>query len=140
MILTEQNEMIARKLIGGWRPIIYVAGPMTGYVDFNYPRFNAVARSLRGVGLTVLNPVDAEEENPTPGVPQEWLWYMRRSIRMVSECDLVVLLEGWESSRGARTEFNLARDMGLPCVSAWAFADILTRCGEETVRDSLLIR
>jgi hypothetical protein len=36
----------------------YVAGPMTGIKDFNYPAFNAVAEDLRAQGYEVENPAD----------------------------------------------------------------------------------
>ena len=32
---------------------VYVAGPMTGLPDFNYPAFNAEAQRLRGLGYQV---------------------------------------------------------------------------------------
>jgi hypothetical protein len=87
---------------------LYVAGPMTGIPDFNYPAFNAAARMLSGFGYSVLNPVDAEEKNPTPGQPQDWDWYMRHALRMVLDSDGIALLPGWESSRGATLEVHVA--------------------------------
>lgn len=37
---------------------VYVAGPMTGLKDFNYPAFNAAADALRALGYQVENPAD----------------------------------------------------------------------------------
>ncbi|CRM19804.1 hypothetical protein [Pseudomonas sp. 31 R 17] len=37
---------------------VYVAGPMTGIEDFNYPAFNAVADQLRALGYEFENPAD----------------------------------------------------------------------------------
>jgi hypothetical protein len=37
---------------------VYVAGPMTGIKDFNYPAFNAVAASLREAGYLIENPAE----------------------------------------------------------------------------------
>ena len=48
---------------------VYIAGPMTGLPDFNYPAFNAAAAKLRALGLEVLNPA----ENPPPP-----LWHLDR--------------------------------------------------------------
>lgn len=92
---------------------IYVAGPMTGYADFNYPAFNAAADALRAFGHTVLNPVDAEKHNDT-GAPQAWDWYMRHALRMVLEADALALLPGWEASKGATLEATVAKALGLP--------------------------
>jgi len=93
---------------------LYVSGPMTGLPEFNYPAFRAAAAALSRVGYDVLNPVDAEEHNPTPGEPQAWDWYMRHALRMVLDADGVALLDGWEKSRGAALEVHIACALNLP--------------------------
>lgn len=90
---------------------LYVAGPMTGIEDFNYPAFNAAAKMLAGFGYDVLNPVDAEDKNPTPGQPQDWDWYMRHALRMVLDADGLALLPGWEKSKGATLEVQVAQSL-----------------------------
>ena len=102
-------------------PTLYVAGPMTGYPDFNYPAFNDAAASLRARGFNVLNPVDAEQHNPTPGTPQAWDWYMRHALRMVLESSGVALLDGWRDSRGAVLEVTVAKALRLDVrpLDAW---------------------
>lgn len=92
---------------------LYVAGPMTGLPEFNYPAFNAAARMLCGFGYRTLNPVDAEKANPTPGTPQHWTWYMRHALRMVLAADALALLPGWENSKGATLEVHVARALGM---------------------------
>ena len=37
---------------------IYVAGPMRGYPEFNFPSFHAAAAQLRAAGHTVFNPAE----------------------------------------------------------------------------------
>lgn len=90
---------------------IYIAGPMTGLPDFNYPAFNAAAARLRALGFEVENPA----ENPEPHCGS-WLGYMRMAIRQISQCDGVVLLPGWQQSKGARIEHQLATNLGLVVV------------------------
>lgn len=87
---------------------IYVAGPMTGLPDFNYPAFHAAATQLRAQGHHVENPA----ENPVPACGT-WQGYMRLAVAQLATCDKVCLLPGWEISKGARVEFNLAVGMGL---------------------------
>src|SRR6185312_2641116 len=41
---------------------IYLAGPMQGYPQFNFPRFNAVAACLRQDGSFVFNPAEKDIE------------------------------------------------------------------------------
>lgn len=87
---------------------VYIAGPMTGLPEFNFPAFHAAAVQLRARGFEVENPA----ENPTPECGS-WLAYMRMAVVQVSKVDTLVLLPGWERSRGARVEFNLAVGLGL---------------------------
>lgn len=97
------------------RPIkrIYVAGPMTGLPEFNYPAFHREAMRLRGLNYEVENPA----ENPVPPCGT-WLGYMRMAVRQVSTVDAIALLPGWIKSRGARTEALLALCLGLKIVRA----------------------
>jgi hypothetical protein len=87
---------------------IYIAGPMTGLPEFNYPAFNDAARTLRAAGHVVHNPA----ENPVPPCGS-WLGYMRMGLKQIADADCLVLLPGWADSRGARIEHRLAIDLGL---------------------------
>jgi len=92
---------------------VYIAGPMTGVPEFNYPAFNALAAELRTEGFHVENPA----ENPEP-VGKTWAGYMRMSIAQMLTCDFVVVLDGWDQSRGARIEVELAVDLGMTVIRA----------------------
>lgn len=87
---------------------IYLAGPMSGLPDFNYPAFHAAAAVLRAQGHHVENPA----ENPQPACGT-WQGYMRMSLRQIAVCDCLYMLPGWRGSRGARIEHGLALDLGL---------------------------
>jgi hypothetical protein len=87
---------------------VYIAGAMTGLPDNGYPAFHAAAKELRDRGFEVENP--AENEAPPCG---SWLAYMRMAVVQVAKVDTLVLLPGWEKSKGARVEFNLAVGLGL---------------------------
>lgn len=95
---------------------LYIAGPMSSLPDFNYPAFNTAATMLRGFGYDVLNPVDAEKDNPTPGTPQAWDWYMRRALKMVLRADALAMLPGSQNSKGARLERLVAESLGMECL------------------------
>lgn len=85
---------------------IYIAGPMTGYKDFNRPAFNELAASLCAEGHVVLNPATLPS-----GLTQAQ--YMDICFAMVRAADAVYMLEGWEHSPGARAENALAEKLGL---------------------------
>ena len=91
------------------RPRVYVAGHMSGIEDFNRPAFHAAEDQLRAAGFDVLNPAHTRL-----GDDASWLDYMRHAIRMVSRADGLALLPGWEDSRGATVEHDLALNLGLP--------------------------
>lgn len=93
----------------------YIAGPMTGYPAFNYPEFAYVAQVLRSWGVDVVNP--AELDGGSSGKP--WDWYMRRALKALADCDEILMLKGWEASRGARLERHVAEQLGMT-VSEWA--------------------
>ena len=90
---------------------IYIAGPMTGLPDFNYPAFNATAAALRFIGHHVENPA----ENPDPAC-KSWAGYMRMALAQLVTCDSITLLPGWARSRGACIEHFVAMQLGLAVV------------------------
>lgn len=94
---------------------IYIAGPMTGLPEFNYPAFHAAAQRLREMGFHVENPA----ENPEPPCGS-WKGYMRMALRQLLTCDAVVLLDSWEKSRGARIEHWLGKRRALSVLPVWS--------------------
>lgn len=87
---------------------VYLAGPMTGIPEFNYPAFNRVASRLRADGLHVENPA----ENPDPDCGT-WAGYMRKALAQLVTCDRIHLMPGWQHSRGAGCEKQVAEWLGL---------------------------
>jgi hypothetical protein len=89
---------------------------MSGIPAHNYPAFAYAATVLRGQDREVLSP--HEIDGGSVG-SQTWEWYMRRALQMLQECDEIVLLPGWERSRGACFEREVAEILGMPIVK-WA--------------------
>lgn len=95
---------------------VYIAGPMTGLPDYNYREFNRIADHLRKYGFekgsrppAILNPAEALMADTTLG----YEFYMRSAIHLVLQADTIVLLPGWEESRGATMEVLIAQRLGL---------------------------
>ena len=86
---------------------------MTGLPDFNYPAFNQEAERLRALGYHVENPAD----NPEPPC-KSWRGYMRMAIAQLVTCDVVALLPGWHSSRGAIVERQLAHSLDIGVIDS----------------------
>lgn len=102
---------------------VYIAGPMSGYPDWNYPAFFAAEEKLKAEGWRVFNPARKDEED---GVIDEeakvegdtalaiekgkfdfrkaYLWDLNRVVKG----DGIYMLQGWEQSPGARGEHAAA--------------------------------
>lgn len=88
---------------------VYLAGPMTGHENHNFPAFHAAAERLRGSGLEVVNPAD---HGLVSGLG--WSDYMRWDLVKLAGCHAVYVLPGWEKSKGASLEVSIARALGMP--------------------------
>lgn len=86
---------------------IYVAGPMTGYPECNYPEFNRVAKHLRSAGYKVTNPAEY-------GTQGHYVGLLREDLRLLLDCHAVAVLEGWWLSSGARNEVSIAGLLRMP--------------------------
>lgn len=87
---------------------VYIAGPMTGYAELNFPAFFNETAVLRAVGLHVINPAEINVD-PKKG----WTACMRADISLLVTCDRIHLLPGWSRSKGASLEHHIARALGL---------------------------
>lgn len=89
---------------------LYLAGPMQGYPDHNYPAFFAEAARLRALGYLVENPAEINHDFATVGRAV----CMRRDLRALMRCDMVALLPGAFMSAGAQCETAVAEQCGIP--------------------------
>ena len=116
--------------ISPWRNYlkIYLAGKMRGVPNFNFPAFMEAAKVLRSSGHEVFNPAQRDVIKYGPSVGDsltgdfkdiEHLGFSLREAlaadtTYICQCaDAVVLLPGWEQSKGAVAEKTLAEALGL---------------------------
>lgn len=136
---------------------IYIAGPMSGVEDFNFPLFFETEKALKELGYEVINPAHNDGENleealasaGTPDKPNNsWGYYMRRDLPNVLSVDALCVLPNWRKSKGASLEVHVAEALGLPIyvlqddvlkpritvlgLSGWA------RSGKDTIADYLV--
>lgn len=98
---------------------IYLAGPMRGYPELNFPAFHEAARHLRGLGFSVINPAELDRTDPVAipfgmSLDEGWPLYLSRDIRYLDRCDSIAALPGWAKSQGARVEVFIAMTRGRP--------------------------
>lgn len=86
---------------------IYIAGPMSGLPEDNYPAFFDAE-----VKLTKALDLDGKVEiiNPAKNDPDDKSWhgYMAISRKQIQQVDVIVCLPGWELSKGATEEVSIA--------------------------------
>lgn len=110
----------------------YLAGPMSGYPQHNFPLFESAAAGLRGIGYDIVSPAEMESDeirdyvmsdedgsftNIGAGDPLPngltWGILLARDVKLIAdECGGIILLPGWEASRGARLEAFVAASCG----------------------------
>lgn len=85
---------------------------MTGYPEFNYPKFRAVASELRAAGHEVYNPAEYPWNGPGEVFPARRAFASYALFICLEACS-IVLLPGWETSLGVSAELALARNCNL---------------------------
>ena len=90
------------------RKTIYIAGQMAGLPDNNYPAFVRAEEKLLHDGWLPINPARFDYvfgENPTGKLLDAVCEAERAAIPFL---DAIYLLKGWEKSKGARRELEIA--------------------------------
>ena len=103
---------------------LYLGGPMTGRPQFNFPAFDRAAERLREHGYGIVSPAELDDPETreaalasADGAPgtgshsgQTWADFLARDVKLIADkVDGIVLLDGWEGSKGARLECFVAR-------------------------------
>jgi hypothetical protein len=112
---------------------IYVAGPMRGVAEFNFPAFHAAAAKLRAEGHEVFSPAERDirvhgeafSKNSHDGdndkAEREHGFNLREALAddlawICREADAVALMPGWVLSKGATAERATAIALGLEII------------------------
>lgn len=95
---------------------IYISGAMTGLPDCNYPKFDEVENELLNQGHAVVNPANIARGLMVPDHltdEEKWQMYIDEDLKYLGRCTHIYMLQGWESSRGAKIEYKKALEIGL---------------------------
>lgn len=102
--------------------VIYVAGKFTG------PTAREIAQNIRRAeecGIAVAQQLGAMPLIPHAntahfhGTMTAGFWY-DGTLELLRRCDEIVMLPGWQDSKGAREEYALAKERNL---AVWLFVD-----------------
>lgn len=73
-------------------------------------QFEEAEKYLKGLGYSVINPAKVNGMLPTDTSYRE---YIVMSLNMLAMADEIYMLEGWEHSKRACAEYELARAFGM---------------------------
>lgn len=91
---------------------VYISGPISGLLYEEVEKvFNEAEIRLQEQGYEVVNPLNN-------GLPRESTWneHMRADLKLLLDCDAIYMLNGWEYSKGASLEYDLAIDLGFKLI------------------------
>lgn len=120
---------------------VYISGPMAGYPNLNQDEFRRAAKLITDQGLTAVVPHDITAYLHAGDCPVGYTdkmdqprvhghsaaCYLRADLRTMLTCDIVVLLDNWHTSIGARVEHRVAVTCGIPTVSVALLRDYLLK-------------
>ena len=93
---------------------IYLSGKITGLDKEVYTRqFERAETFYKTSGFDVINPVKIGEEILKQNPSATWEDFMQKDLEALKTCTHIVLLEGWEESKGAKMEKAEAEKLGL---------------------------
>lgn len=100
---------------------VYLAGPMTGYKENNFPAFARAAEALRNLGLDVVSPAEMDLANgfdPTKGLEEQGFSraeVLLKDLEIIGRGGIegIVFLPGSRFSPGAKTEYAFGKYLGL---------------------------
>ena len=89
---------------------IYISGQITGLEEGKAKRyFDKAEEMLLGKGYSPVNPMSV---NP-PMENKSWKDYMIDDLKLLFDCEAIYLIDNWQSSKGARIECYIAKELGM---------------------------
>ena len=85
---------------------VYISGPITGHDDYK-EKFAKVEKELTAKGHIAINPARLNDL-----VELTYEEYMQMDMLLLSFCDAIYMLPGWQQSRGANREYGYALGAG----------------------------
>jgi nucleoside 2-deoxyribosyltransferase len=92
---------------------VYVSGPISETPN-HLKLFREAVDFLKERGHKPLDPLNIKPSKEILSPEQEWVYYMKESVKLLVEADAVYMLDGWEDSRGAKVEHDLAKKLDIP--------------------------
>ncbi len=95
---------------------IFIAGPMRGYENYNFKKFDYTEEILKELGFEVVNPARISRKFKEVDVNSDIAVY-NKMVDMQQEaertCNAILLLDGWQWSKGVALEVQTAVELGM---------------------------
>ena len=95
---------------------IFIAGPMRGYENYNFKKFDHTEELLRQLGFDVVNPARISRKFKESEVNSDIAVY-NKMVDMQQDaertCNAILLLDGWQWSEGVKLEVRTASELGM---------------------------
>lgn len=89
---------------------IYISGKISGTdLTETRARFAAAAKVMKRLGYEPVNPLEnglTEHDN--------WEAHIIKDIATLLQCKAIYMLQDWQESKGARIEYYIATEIGIP--------------------------
>ena len=96
----------------------YLAGPMSGIKQLNFPLFYKAAKHLRLAGYDIVSPAEMDDEQTVKDALASdgeytgrgtWGDFLSRDVKIIADSvDGIIFLPNWHRSKGARLEAYVA--------------------------------
>ena len=93
---------------------VYISGPMEGVKDY-LENFREAEEVLLKLGHVVVNPARLDKAVKGRGLSRED--YLELDLKLLEWCDVIVMLEGWQQSRGCNREYGYAAAAGKSIIT-----------------------
>jgi hypothetical protein len=109
--LRNKEKEITLKMTTPIHFLVFIAGPMTGFPDWNRAAFYDAEERLSSWDIEAINPAGLAFIIPEYA-PHEM--FVDTTCALVKHCQAVVRLPGWENSTGVKRELAAAVKHGVP--------------------------
>jgi len=93
---------------------VYISGKISGKPKTQYQReFSEAEKFLKSMGYYVVNPASDEYFDSHEFSNKSYREIIAIDIQVISICDTIYMLQGWEGSNGAIVENAFAKATGL---------------------------
>ena len=95
---------------------IFIAGPMRGYENYNFKKFDYTQKLLEEKGYDVVNPARISRKFKEKDVNSDINIYnemVNQQQEAEKTCNTILLLDGWQWSEGARLEVKTAANLEM---------------------------